>query len=96
MGYGNHSNMDSSQKPGGCKRFLQTILAGFLSLIWAGIGQAYNGQWGKGAALFVAEFALWFFWLGWIISIWAIIDAAVIRWQMTTPANQLRRNYEKW
>lgn len=47
----------------------------FLSFIWCGAGQCYNGQIGKGALMFFLCVAAWFVMLGWIISIWSMIDA---------------------
>ncbi len=50
-------------------------LALFLSFIWVGAGQLYNGQIGKGILMFFGAVALWFALLGWIIHIWSWIDA---------------------
>lgn len=50
-------------------------LALFLSFIFCGAGQLYNGQIGKGILMFFLCVALWFVMLGWIISIWSMVDA---------------------
>lgn len=46
-----------------------------LSLIIVGVGQFYNGDVGKGIGMMVLCVLLWTFYLGWIINIWAMIDA---------------------
>lgn len=50
-------------------------LALFLSFIFCGLGQVYNGQIGKGILMFILCVAAWFVLLGWVISIWSMIDA---------------------
>lgn len=46
-----------------------------LSFLWCGAGQIYCGRVGKGILMFLGAVALWFILLGWIIQIWAMIDA---------------------
>ncbi|WP_156629488.1 GYF domain-containing protein [Methylobacterium sp. Leaf85] len=46
-----------------------------LSILICGAGQMYNGQVGKGILMFFACVFLWLIFLGWIISIWSLIDA---------------------
>ena len=46
-----------------------------LSFFISGAGQMYNGQVGKGFLMFFGTIALWFVLLGWIIWIWAMVDA---------------------
>jgi TM2 domain-containing membrane protein YozV len=46
-----------------------------LSFLWCGAGQIYCGRVGKGILMFVGAVALWFILLGWIIQIWAMVDA---------------------
>lgn len=50
-------------------------LALVLSLLICGGGQMYNGQIGKGILMLIGCILLWFVLLGWIISIWSIVDA---------------------
>ncbi|TDP76635.1 hypothetical protein [Bradymonas sediminis] len=51
------------------------LLASFLSLLFVGSGQFYNGEFGKGIAFFISFIVLWAFALGWIVHIWAAVDA---------------------
>ena len=51
------------------------VFAAILSLFFAGSGQFYNGEFGKGVAFFVAFLVLWSFSLGWMVQIWAAADA---------------------
>lgn len=46
-----------------------------LSIVIVGLGQIYNGQAGKGIAMFILCIAMWFVLLGWIINIWSMVDA---------------------
>lgn len=46
-----------------------------LSFFISGAGQMYNGQVGKGILMLLGTIALWFVLLGWIIWIWAMVDA---------------------
>lgn len=49
--------------------------AALLSVLLTGCGQLYNGQVGKGLLMLGACIFLWSFMLGWVISIWSIVDA---------------------
>jgi hypothetical protein len=53
----------------------EPMLAAILSLFFAGSGQLYNGQVGKGIAFFISFLLLWAFALGWMVQIWAAVDA---------------------
>lgn len=46
-----------------------------LSFFLSGAGQMYNGEIGKGIAMLVLCLLLWPIYLGWVITIWAMIDA---------------------
>ena len=61
-------------------------LAAVLSLVWVGLGQLYNGDFGKGILMFCLCVALWLVFLGWIVNIWSIIDAY-------SSAKRKRENY---
>ncbi|MCC5979057.1 MAG: DUF4339 domain-containing protein [Salinarimonas sp.] len=50
-------------------------LALFLSFLFAGLGQIYNGEIAKGIVMLVLTILLWLVLLGWIIWIWSMIDA---------------------
>lgn len=51
------------------------MIAGLLSVLLPGGGQLYNRQVGKSIALFVTWWFMWSFALGWVVNIWAAIDA---------------------
>lgn len=51
------------------------VVALLLSVLILGLGQCYNGQYGKGALMFFLGVFLWIFLLGWIVWIWSMIDA---------------------
>src|SRR5690554_1614191 len=57
------------------KRSADPLLASFLSLIFVGGGQLYNGELAKGVGFIVTFIALWAFGLGWMVHIWAAVDA---------------------
>lgn len=57
------------------KRKPKPLLAAMLSLFFAGSGQFYNGDIGKGIIFFMAFLVLWSFSLGWMVQIWAAADA---------------------
>jgi len=50
-------------------------LALFLSFLFAGLGQFYNGQIAKGIVMLILTILLWIVFLGWITWIWSMIDA---------------------
>ncbi|MFA6965891.1 GYF domain-containing protein [Bosea sp. (in: a-proteobacteria)] len=50
-------------------------LALLLSFFIPGLGQMYNGQIGKGIGMLLLCIVLWMVLLGWVIWIWAMIDA---------------------
>jgi len=55
------------------------VLAALASFFIPGLGQLIQGRPIPALIFFLAAAALWFVLLGWIIHIWAIIDAA--RWK---------------
>lgn len=65
------------------------FLAAILSLLIVGVGQMYNGEVGKGFLMIVGCILLWTVFLGWIINIWAIIDAYNV-------AKRKHDAYERW
>ncbi len=55
------------------------VIAALASFFIAGLGQLIQGRLGKAAIMFVAAIVLWWFWLGWIIHLWSILDAALYK-----------------
>lgn len=54
------------------------VLAAICSFFIPGLGQLVQGRVFAAFLFFVAAGALWLIWLGWIIHLWSVIDAA--RW----------------
>jgi TM2 domain-containing membrane protein YozV len=52
------------------------VIAALCSFFIPGLGQLLQGRLLAAAIQFVLASVLWFFWLGWIVHIWSIIDAA--------------------
>jgi TM2 domain-containing membrane protein YozV len=55
------------------------VIAALCSFFIPGLGQLLQGRVLMAAIQFVLATVLWIVWLGWIIHLWSIIDAA--RWQ---------------
>jgi len=55
------------------------VIAAVASFFVPGLGQLVQGRVIKAFILFVLAAVFWFFWLGWIITIWAVYDAAVFK-----------------
>ena len=53
------------------------VIAALASFFIPGLGQLIQGRLGKAILMFVLAAILWWLLLGWIIHIWAIIDAAL-------------------
>lgn len=53
------------------------VIAALASFFVPGLGQLLQGRIVKAAIMFVLAGILWFFWLGWIIHLWSILDAAL-------------------
>jgi len=62
-------------------------LALFLSFLFAGLGQFYNGEIGKGLVMLILTILLWLLFLGWIIWIWSMIDAYSSAKRLNIAAN---------
>lgn len=73
------------------------ILAAALSLLFPGLGQFYNGEFGKGILLLFSSAFLLFFYLFWIVWVWSVIDAYMVaeyRNQLSREADEtLPRGY---
>jgi TM2 domain-containing membrane protein YozV len=55
------------------------VLAAICSFFIPGLGQLVQGRIFKALIMFVLAAVLWIIWLGWIIHLWSIIDAAMYR-----------------
>jgi TM2 domain-containing membrane protein YozV len=66
-------DMSSGQGSGG------NVLAAICSFFIPGLGQLVQGRLLKALLMFVLAAALWIVWMGWIIHIWSIIDAAMFK-----------------
>jgi TM2 domain-containing membrane protein YozV len=52
------------------------VLAALCSFFYPGLGQLLQGRLLAAAIQFVLATVLWLVWMGWIVHIWSIIDAA--------------------
>lgn len=71
---------------------LGNIIAALASFFIAGLGQLIQGRFLKAVVMFVLAAILWLVWLGWIIHLWSILDAALFE----TPEHRYRRAYYDW
>ncbi|MGE7139383.1 hypothetical protein ACQKIE_17290 [Luteibacter sp. NPDC031894] len=55
------------------------VLAAICSFFIPGLGQLVQGRVFKALVMFVLAAVLWVIWLGWIIHLWSIVDAALYR-----------------
>jgi len=55
------------------------VLAAICSFFIPGLGQLVQGRLLMAVVQFAAAAVLWVIWLGWIIHIWSIVDAALFR-----------------
>ncbi|HUF34614.1 MAG TPA: hypothetical protein VMN37_01630 [Gemmatimonadales bacterium] len=53
------------------------VIAALASFFIPGLGQLIQGRLIKAAVQFVLAALLWLIWLGWIIHLWSILDAAL-------------------
>lgn len=53
------------------------VLAAICSFFIPGLGQLVQGRLMMAGVQFVLAFLLWFIFMGWIIHIWSIVDAAL-------------------
>ena len=52
------------------------MLAAICSVFVPGLGQLVQGRLGMAILQFVLAIALWFVFLGWLIHLWSVLDAA--------------------
>jgi hypothetical protein len=69
---------------------LSNVIAAVCSVFVPGLGQLVQGRIFKSAFFFVMAAVLWFFMLGWLVHIWAILDAAV--WQPKAVVKRAPKN----
>jgi TM2 domain-containing membrane protein YozV len=55
------------------------VIAAVCSFFIPGLGQLVQGRLLKAIVMFVLAAALWVIWMGWIIHLWSIIDAALYK-----------------
>jgi TM2 domain-containing membrane protein YozV len=53
------------------------VIAALCSFFIPGLGQLVQGRILMALIMFVLAGVLWIFWLGWIIHLWSVIDAAL-------------------
>jgi len=53
------------------------VIAALASFFIPGLGQLIQGRLILAAVMFVLAAMLWIIWLGWIIHLWSILDAAL-------------------
>ncbi|MBB3228002.1 TM2 domain-containing membrane protein YozV [Luteibacter sp. Sphag1AF] len=55
------------------------VLAAICSFFIPGLGQLVQGRPFKALIMFVLAAVLWIIWMGWIIHLWSILDAAMFK-----------------
>ncbi|WP_424680945.1 hypothetical protein [Frateuria sp. YIM B11624] len=55
------------------------VIAAVCSFFIPGLGQLVQGRLLKAVIMFVLAAALWIVWLGWIVHLWSILDAALYK-----------------
>jgi TM2 domain-containing membrane protein YozV len=55
------------------------VIAAICSFFIPGLGQLVQGRLLKALLMFVLAALLWLIWLGWIIHLWSILDAALYK-----------------
>lgn len=55
------------------------VIAALCSFFVAGLGQLVQGRVLAAVVHFVLAAILWIIWLGWIVHLWSIIDAALFK-----------------
>lgn len=66
---------DDENLPARPRRSADPMIAALLSVLLVGTGQIYNREVGKGVAMFISWTVLWMFSMGWIVNLWAVVDA---------------------
>ncbi len=55
------------------------LIAAVASFFIPGLGQLLQGRWLMALMMFLLTGLLWVIWLGWVIHLWSILDAALHR-----------------
>jgi TM2 domain-containing membrane protein YozV len=55
------------------------VLAAICSFFIPGLGQLVQGRLLAACIQFVLAGVLWIFWLGWLVHLWSVFDAAIYR-----------------
>ena len=55
------------------------VIAAICSFFIPGLGQLVQGRLLKAIIMFCLAGILWIFWLGWLVHLWSILDAALYR-----------------
>lgn len=55
------------------------VIAAVCSFFIPGLGQLVQGRLLKAVIMFVLAVALWVIWMGWIVHLWSILDAALYK-----------------
>lgn len=55
------------------------VIAALASFFIPGLGQLLQGKLFRASIMFIMAIVLWWFFLGWIIHLWSIVDAALHR-----------------
>jgi TM2 domain-containing membrane protein YozV len=55
------------------------VIAALASFFIPGLGQLIQGRVGKALLMLALAAVLWVVWMGWVVHLWSIIDAA--RWK---------------
>ena len=55
------------------------VLAAICSFFIPGLGQLVQGRLLKAIVMFVLAAVLWVVWLGWLVHLWSILDAALYK-----------------
>jgi len=53
------------------------VFAALCSFFIPGLGQLFQGRLFKAVFMFVLAAVMWFFWLGWLVHLWSVLDAAL-------------------
>ena len=53
------------------------VIAALASFFIPGLGQLIQGRMVRAVVFFIVAVLLWIIWMGWIIHLWSIIDAAL-------------------
>jgi TM2 domain-containing membrane protein YozV len=68
-------HLDSMSSPGSTGN----VIAALCSFFIPGLGQLLQGRLFTALVQFVFACVLWIFWLGWLVHLWSVIDAAIYR-----------------